>query len=49
MSGKRNGKQTSNRVATKSSKVLSNPATSAATKSIAASALAQAKGKTTKK
>lgn len=40
-----NNKQTSSKVASQASKILSNPKSSAAEKSVAASDLAQAKGK----
>ena len=48
MAGKK-GEYTSSRVASKASKLLANPSTSKAVKSVAGSALTQAKGKSKKK
>lgn len=45
MTTKKNTEQTSKKVATQASKILSNPKSSAAAKSVAASALTQRPGK----
>ncbi len=48
MAGKK-GEYTSSKIASKASKLLSNPSTSKTVKSVAASALTQTKGKSKKK